>query len=238
MRIVLLSCYLFFCLAFMQVVQAQDPSIEVQAQPVGDSIVVTYVLSDSLPTRTFKVEAFAATATDTFRLDRISGDIGTRVGLGEHTFIWDALADLERFDGSFKIIMKATPRFLFLQPDKKEILKKGNALRFQWYGDNSTLDTLRVELYQFDKFISVIDTVAQVGDYAWKAPNNIEPGEGYRLRLIGTSISDLNDFSRPFTIKRKVNQKLWYYASGVGVLGGIAAFIFLRQALPDPLNPD
>ncbi|MEO0584594.1 MAG: hypothetical protein AAF135_20455, partial [Bacteroidota bacterium] len=79
MRIVLHSCYLFFCLAFMQVVQAQDPSIEVQAQPVGDSIVVTYVLSDSLPTRTFKVEAFAATATDTFRLDRISGDIGTRV---------------------------------------------------------------------------------------------------------------------------------------------------------------
>ncbi|MEL6134817.1 MAG: Ser-Thr-rich GPI-anchored membrane family protein [Bacteroidota bacterium] len=221
----------------MQFVLAQNIELAVQATLVGDSVSVTYTLSDSLPTRTFKVEALGVTANDTFLLDEVSGDIGERISQGEHTFLWDALADLERFDGTVKILVKATPRFLFLQPEKKEVIKRGNPIRFQWYGDNATLDTLRVELYQFDKFISVIDTVVQVGDYAWKTPNDIEPGEGYRIRLIGTPISDLNSYSRSFTIKRKVDPKVWYYAAGGGTLAGIAAFIFLRQALPEPLNP-
>ena len=103
------------------------------------------------------------------------------------------------------------------------------------------MDTLTLELYQFDKRVAVIGQAIEAPTYTWKVPANLPLGEGYRSKLLGTERSNLDNFSPSFSVIRKIPlYQLIVPAAIVAV--GLPTFLLLRRRpLPgapgDPDNP-
>lgn len=216
-------------LLFILDIQAQTVR-NVEASPITgtDFITIKYTLFDTLPNRLFRTSILARTEEGLFELSALSGTLGDSIPLGTHEVIWDAYKDWQRFSGDIRIQVQAIPMFRFEAPIKKVSVKRDEPITFAWYGDNSTLDELRIELYQYNKRLDTLDVISRLDQYTWKVPTTLKPGGGYRIRLVGTPLSSIDAYSREFVIARKIPLSYIYVGAGVlaaGVVYGITRII-------------
>ncbi|MEM6803189.1 MAG: hypothetical protein AAF696_17415 [Bacteroidota bacterium] len=206
-------------------------------EALGDSVIIRYDLQDESEERTYTVRIFALIDSDTLELTQIRGSgLGKEISPGSYELSWNALAELERFQGDLSFYITAVPSFFVDNPVEGQRVKLGAPITFQWFGGNSYLDSLTLELYQYDTPIDTIVVVGRTSQYTWKVPKNksIKPGEGYRMKFMGTPLTDIEGFSNNFVIKG--NTPLWAIIAPIGaVLAGTAAYlIWGRQPLPPP----
>lgn len=174
----------------------------VSAEPVGDSVKISYRLQDPAAGRTYKVAVLGIVGQDTLRLKNLIGSVGDSIRAGQHTVYWDYLPEMGRYKGAISFHVRALPDFYISAPDTGQVVKRGKPITLNWYGSNAQFDTLRLELYQYDRRITYIDKIGNATQYTWKIPANLPPDEGYRIKVIGSSQTGIEDFSNDFTIKR------------------------------------
>ena len=229
---VLLLCFLgSFCSSLL----AQELAITgIEAR--GDSVLIRYQLSDPNALRSYTVKMHAILNNDTIPLTKVSGRVGEFVIPGDYEVMWDPISELERFRGNVYFYATAIPSFFIDNPGDGESVKRGNPISFSWYGGNSTLDTLTLELYQYDARVIPVTVIAKGSQYTWKVPKEMVPGKGYRMKITGTDYTDIDAFSNYFEIKRKVPLAA-IIAPAVAVVGGaIALLILLDEPLPETPN--
>lgn len=205
---------------------------EVKAVGKKHLVEVSFQLNDAVADRWFRVEAYAIAGRDTIQMKSISGPntgIGDSIQVGTYGFLWDAGKDMGRYRGRLSFQIRALPLFYFQAPAKEGLtLKRDKAYTFRWYGGNSSLDTLTVELYQFDKRVAVLDKIVNSASYAWKVPVALPTGENYRIKLLGTEYTGLDAFSPPFTVKRKV-PLYQIIVPAAAVVTGVVTYLILRR---------
>lgn len=229
---------IFFALFFPALIHAQSVS-QVRAERVGrDSVRIFYSLQDPAEERTYRIDIFAITNTDTLRLTKVYGDIGDSIRVGDHSVVWNAIGESGRFRGPVIFRVRAIPSFLINDPTEGLTLKRGNPFTFSWYGGNSYLDDLSLVLYQYDNVLDTLKVVTETDKFTWQVPADIAPGKGYRVRIVGTDKTGINAFTNEFIIARKI--PLYYIiAPAAALVGGTAAFLILRRKeLPPPIDPD
>ncbi|RMG60464.1 MAG: hypothetical protein D6722_20890 [Bacteroidetes bacterium] len=211
-----------------------QPVQNVRAEALGDSVRITYRLNDADPDRLFTVAVAALRGSDTLLLERVKGGVGDSLRVGTHEIMWDARTEWERFRGPVRFLILATPAFGFIAPAKPVTLKRDKPYTFKWFGGNSTLDSLQLDLYQYDKLIGPVAQVGQKGQYTWKVPAGLKPGEGYRIKLTGTELSGLEAFSPDFAVIRKVPMYILIGAPAAFVTGLGTFLLLARRPLPGP----
>ncbi|MEZ4827507.1 MAG: Ser-Thr-rich GPI-anchored membrane family protein [Bacteroidia bacterium] len=184
------------------------------------------------------MDIFAITPKDTIRLTKVYGDIGDSISVGDHSVVWNAIGESGRFRGPVKFRVRAIPSFLINDPREDLTAKRGNPFTFSWYGGNSYLDDLSLVLYQYDNALDTIHVVTQADKYTWQVPDDLPPGKGYRVRIVGTGKTGIDVFTHDFIIARKI--PLYYIiAPAAALVGGTAAFLVLRRKeLPPPIDPE
>jgi len=176
---------------------------------------------------------------DTIALQQVSGTgLGELITPGSYEVSWNALAELTRLQADVNFYITAVPSFFVDNPVEGQKVVLGNPITFQWFGGNSYLDEMTLELYQYDTPIDTITTVSESSQYTWKVPKTVKPGAGYKMKFTGTSKTGIESFSNNFVIKR--NTPLWAILAPAGaIIAGTAAyFLFFREPLPPPLSPD
>lgn len=213
---------------------------DVSATPIPgtDKVTVGYTLADTLPSRLFRVTIVAATPEGLIPLTALEGTFGDSIPTGTHTATWDAYADWGRFDGEVRIQVQAVPMFRFELPRKRVSVKRDEPIYFAWYGDNSSLDELRVELYQYDKRVDTLTLLVNKANFTWQVPTDLKPGNGYRIRLVGTPLSGIDAYSREFTIQRKVPLAYLYAGGGVLAAGIVGLIVLLNERIDNPPDPN
>ncbi len=209
-------------------------SVKVKDQT--DSVEISYVLSDSLEGRSYQVKIFALTPTDTVELTKLKGGVGDQVAAGAYKVTWYARQEWERYRGPLKIEVRALPNFSFIEPRAVQEIRRGQGVAFRWYGENSTLDTLRIDLFHYNNHIDTLDYLNEASEFSWQVPNDLALGEGYRIRIVGLEKSNIEEFSKTFTVTRRIPLTAQITAGGVLVAGAIVAYIL--RWLPKPILAD
>ncbi|MCB0835766.1 MAG: Ser-Thr-rich GPI-anchored membrane family protein [Bacteroidia bacterium] len=237
MRLFLL--WLFLGLVSVQSFYAQNVSA-INVESVGDdSVRITYTLNDPSPERSYQVDIFAISRKDTFQLTTVSGQVGDSITAGTHSVVWDALAQLGRFRGPLAFRVRAIPSFLINDPSHSDLkLKRGTPYTFSWYGGNSHLDDLALVLYQYDNPIDTIKVVSQVNQYTWQIPQKLATGKGYRVKIAGTPMTNINEFTHSFSINRKVPLYYIIVPAATVVTGLVTYLIVRRKPLPEAPDPN
>lgn len=237
-RMRLASLLSFLLLLVFRTTQAQL-AVVVKTETEEDRVRITYEIQDSLTSRLYNIKLWGRSDSASFPLSKLEGEFGENITVGTHEVVWDALAELERYSGSLLIEVQALPQFLFLGPKMDQTVKRGNPITFSWYGDNSTLDQLKIELYRYDEVLDTLGTVSQQGSYTWQVPKDIKASGGYRIRLIGTSKSgNLTAFSPQVRVVEKVPVLYKYIGLGTIVTGAGFVVVQLLRALPPIFGPN
>ncbi len=228
---------LILILSFGTGVQAQI-KVVVQAKAQEDKVLIEYIIGDTISNRLYTVSLFALGDFGTFPLTKISGDYGKNITIGKHTVVWDALAEMSRFDGKMAIEVRTLPQFAFFTPQRDSRVKRGDPVTFSWFGENASEDELLIELYRYDELLDTLARVSNKTDYTWQVPNDIKPSGGYRIRLIGTEKSGLKAYSLPVTVDNRFPVAYKYAAGGVGLVGVGVLVLQLLRALPPIFGPN
>ena len=207
-----------------------------ESNVLPDSVVIRYQLIDSTEGRSFQVGLYAIREADTVALDQVEGAVGDSIQPGTYTLRWAAYREWSRYRGTVQFQVRALPNFSFLGPENGTTVRRAKGVEFAWYGQNSTLDSLRIDLFRYDEFQQTIARIRNRGDYAWRIPPKLPLGEGYRIRLIGLEPRTTYGFSPYFTVDNRY--PLWVkIAPPVVAATGYVLALVLRL-LPRPENLD
>ena len=209
---------------------------ELEAENLQDSVRISYLLSDTLTSSTYQVSLWAITATDTVQLEDLSGAWGDEVAPGRREIVWYAFREWGRYRGPLRFQVRATPNFRFLSPEELQMVRRGKGITFAWYGGNATLDTIELELYAFNERIETLARLDQAEEFIWQVPTNLPLGDGYRVKLTGLKRSDVEEFSQPFVVTRRIPLGIQIGGGAVVVAGAIVAYAL--RWLPEPFTAD
>ncbi|MBA3901523.1 MAG: hypothetical protein H0X62_15190 [Bacteroidetes bacterium] len=95
------------------------------------------------------------------------------------------------------------------QPKMGAVLDKGKTYQISWKTDKA--DKLRIDLYKFDKPVSIISvSEPNSGNYSWLVPHNLMPDTNYRLKISAVDNNQITSFSHYFEIRGDSTQKYIY----------------------------
>jgi len=203
-----------------------------RATNMQDSVRIQYVLEDTLAANSYAITFYAIVGADTIRLRDLKGAVGNDIQPGKHEVTWQAYKEWNRFRGNIRFLIRALPNFTFITPSDSIAVRRASGVQFSWYGANSTLDTLRVELYLYNELQDTLAFLNNTGEFAWKVPPKTPLGDGYRIRVIGLKKSPINEYSPYFTVLPRY--PLWTkIALGTAGVAGVVTYYLLR-ILPPP----
>ena len=188
-----------------------------RAELVGDSVRISYDLEDPSANRTYRVAVKGIMDNDTVALKELSGSLGDSIRAGSHEVWWDFVKEKGRYKGTVAFYVQALPDFYITAPDTGKVVKRGKPITFRWYGGNAQYDTLHLELYQYDKRLDSVAVVANATQYTWKVPTNLAPDAGYRIKVIGSDKTQIEDFSNEFAVKRQYPQYVIFVPAALAV---------------------
>ncbi|MFK7920753.1 MAG: Ser-Thr-rich GPI-anchored membrane family protein [Bacteroidia bacterium] len=212
---------------------AQEIS-NLRAESQGDSVRISYDLKDAFAARTYTVNVKGIIAEDTVALSALSGSLGDSIRAGSHEVWWNSVSDLGRYKGSVSFYIEALPDFYISAPDTGLVVKRGKPITFKWYGGNAQYDSLKLDLYQYDKFLYSIDVVKNGLQYTWKVPSNLAADAGYRFKITGSDQTDIEAYSAEFAVKRQYPPYLVYLPPILAAGGLIYGFAIRWGLLPRP----
>ncbi|WNJ19202.1 GPI anchored serine-threonine rich family protein [Pontibacter sp. G13] len=207
---------------------------EIEKMANGDSLRITYELISPLGDLGYEVTLFARLDTGLKQLTSLTGEFGEEIGPGVHEVVWNAKQELGRYRGKIALEVRALPNFYFITPESGQLFMQGKAYTISWYGKNSDKDALTMTLYRDDEPIDTIATVDASNSYTWRVPRGLDSGEGYRIRVSGTDLSNVDAYTSSFSIQNK--KYLKYIIPGAVVATGGVIWIILAQNLPKPFE--
>jgi len=222
-----------FGLLLSRLGQAQEIT-NLRAENQGDSIRISYDLDDPFAARTYTVNIQGIFAEDTVALSALTGSLGDSIRAGSHEVWWNPVSDLGRFKGSVSFYIEALPDFYISAPDTGMTVKRGKPITFKWYGGNAQTDSLKLDLYQYDKFLYSVDVVNNGLQYTWKVPSNLAADDGYRFKISGSDQTDIEAYSAEFSIKRQYPPYMIYLPPILAAGGIIYGFAVRWGLLPRP----
>jgi hypothetical protein len=124
----------------------------------------------------------------------------------------------------------AAPYVSITAPNGGEMWPRGYQYFVRWFG-NST-DRVRIDLFKgAARFLTIKDSVVNIGSFAWSIPSSITPDTVYKIRI--TSIAD----STVFAMSRRNFSIASASAGGVDDHDLLPADFGLDQNYPNPFNP-
>lgn len=195
---------------------------------------IVYSISDSLEGFRYHVELFAVAGTDTFSLAGSPGYPKDSLEAGSYRMRWDATRALERYRGRMQIIVTARPGFRVTSPFELSY-KHGQEIRLRWYGGNAVNEQFSLVLLQQNQPIDTTEVLFGVLSASFSVTEDIRPGEGYSLRMIGKTTGIVYD-SPPFTVV-KVKEKKWAWVAIPAALITAGAVYLLLNGPIDPPEP-
>ncbi len=192
----------------------------------GKLIEIFYNLEDrALEDRYYIVTLYGVFDNTKKQLTNVSGDVGDSVRVGNNKIVWDAAEEYPRLRGDVYFEVRVVRAFDMLKPEEGTVLKRGNEFTFEWFGEGSNSDSLLLELYQNKVLIATLDTVYGETHYLWKVPIRNPVGEGFQLKITGTEATNIEAFSKEFTIKRRIPLAVQLSGLGIAVIAGTLALI-------------
>ncbi|RMG25245.1 MAG: hypothetical protein D6730_11235 [Bacteroidetes bacterium] len=221
---------LFFTSSLLPAQEVTDVSTRID----GEYVTIFYTLTDNeqMAGRLYVVELYAIiNQTDTVKLTKVEGDVG-EVQAGENYIQWNVKEEFERFRGSLSFEVRATPVFVITRPAEGSKFNRGGSYFLKWYGGGSHNDSLVLELYRNDEFVAVIDTVADEDKVLWHISPKLKVGKGYRIRIVGTDKTHIDEFSSEFVIRRKI--PFWAQLLPFVAASGVGVYYLIRNPGPKP----
>lgn len=209
---------------------------------VGEKIEISYHLSGQ-SSDCYKVQLFNSLDNYTKHMKLVSGDVGEEIIPGKNKkIVWEAKKELGEFKGGLALKLKTEfiPFITFSIPSgEKFIMGKENSIT--WQGD---VYPLTLDLYQNNKKIDEIATIASGEQYSWSIPKkSFEKGSSYTIK--GTA-KGRSATSKPFTLKNKIPIYIW----AIPIVIGASVFAILsggsdgggenptNSTIPEPIGPD
>ncbi len=213
-----------------------------QAEAIGDYVVVYYDLEGTLEGQWFKVELYSSHNQFSEPLHQVRGDAGSGVTAGKRKKIeWGAQKELGNYKGELIFEIKAQLVFspIVLQhPQARDKYRRSKSYLLNWKGGVAG-EKLRLELLREGTSTKLIAEVPNTGSYTWQIPGGMPVGNNYRLR-ISSLTGQAVQTSEPFTIKRRVPNGLKFIP--LGLVAGAGLVILGRNSggggeapVPDPL---
>ncbi len=185
----------------------------------GDKVIVHYALTDANPERQYLVNLFTSKDNFTTPLTRVTGDVGTEVKPGpDKKIVWDITKELGAYKGSLSFELRGrifVPFVKLSEFDEAKVFKRGKNYPVTWTSGNLS-GQVNIELFNNkQERIMGENNLPNSGKYDFMIPSSTKPGSNYRLKF--TNTKNVNDvaYSKPFTIKPKIQFLL--------KVGGIAA---------------
>ncbi len=169
---------------------------------------IVYSISDSLEGFRFHVDLFAIAGNDTLSLAGSPGYPTDSLEAGSYRMRWDAAQALGRYRGSLQVLVTARPGFRVTSPPELSY-RHGQELKLRWYGGNAMNEQFSVVLFQGNQPVDTTELLFGVLSGTFPITENIKPGEGYSLRMIGKTSGIVYD-SPPFSVTR-VRKKKWVW---------------------------
>lgn len=229
------SLLLFLCCWFgLPWLPAQSLRI-LETQVLTDTVAIRYQLLDSTAGRSYRVSLAAIRDQDTVPLMRVQGAVGDTIRAGQHELRWPAYQEWDRYRGRVRFLVQATPNFAYQAPVDSAVVRRAKGIEFAWYGQNSSVDSLRLDLYRYEEFVQTIARVKGRADYAWRVPPKMPLGEGYRLKLYNLDQRTQYGYGPYFTIDNRYPLWMKIVPPAVATVGVITYLIL--SILPDPPGP-
>jgi hypothetical protein len=93
-----------------------------------------------------------------------------------------------------------------LYPNGGETLFTRSTIRIQWTPVNPEMRIVILLFREGAQAAIIADDIPGSGSFAWKIPDQIQPGNRYRIRIRALSNLSVNDFSdRDFSIQKREN---------------------------------
>lgn len=220
---------------------------DVRAQATGNLITISYDLAGTILGQLYEVAIYSSHDGMSKPLQHVRGDIGASLTPGRGKRIeWGVKKELGDFDGDITFEIRARLMFSpirFTTPTRNVTYKRGNTYKIDWLGAVAD-ENMKIELYNDTTKRFDITQVQNRYRHQWTLPENMEPDKNYRLKISSVNKPDNFAWSSNFTVRRKV--PLGMKLVPLGVVGGVAAFLFLNDggaggAAADgdlPLPPD
>lgn len=222
----------------------------VQANVIGDKVIVSYDIAAAAEGQKFKVSLYASHDGYTSPLNLITGDAGLHnellAGYGKR-IEWNAKSELKEFDGEITFEIRAqvlAAPLRVIGPAIGARHKRGKSMDIQWKG-GMPADLVKLELLKGGSVVSQIGEISNTTSYTWTIPKKITSGADYQVKLTASGTVVTSDI---FKIKKRT--PLIVKALPVFAAGAIA-FVILsngggpgsedpveRNELPSPPEPE
>ena len=237
----------FILLLIVLPILASAQSLEVKRLELqGGNVIIYYALLDTIPGRTYTVNAYASRDNYINPLVQLTGDHGLQVKPGkEHKLTWNAKQELgETYQGQVSIDLRARAYVPFILFDNFSAIKRGKHKEVTWRG-GTPQNILNFELYnKKGEKVAVIPNVPNAGHTSLLIPNDVKTGKGYTFKIVDSKNKDQVVITESFAIKRKVPIPL--VVAGLAAIGGGVALLGSGggdngppsvPAIVDPTNP-
>ena len=186
---------------------------------VNDQVFIYYDLVGDNVIQTFEVKLFGKINNYSQRLFRASGDVGTNIKAGKNKkILWNnkielTSYDIEEINFDIKVTIFKTP-ISIKKPKEETVYTRRTNNQIEWLGGENN-ETFKLELYQDGFKLSTIGNISNKGQFNWRIPTSIKPGNNYQVKITSDNNPENSKLSQAFTIKRKIPMV-------VKVLGGAA----------------
>lgn len=202
-------------------------------------IKIGYTLSGQSTDR-YEVTLFSSVDNFETPLTLVEGDVGKDIVPGdEKTITWDARNELGEFKGNLSLKLKTRfIPFMVFDIELGETFRRGKSQDISWQPD-STLQNIKLELYQSDLKVQDIEVVKFGNIYTWNLPKILNLGLNYKIKGLGEN--GRFAYSEPFMVKRKIPLLFWILPAGAV----ITTVLILTSTdstegdnwIPEPIGP-
>jgi hypothetical protein len=219
-----LPAFLLLCILSINV-KAQEVKItQVELQANGD-VAVSYKLSDERPDKKYSLYLYTSGDNYIQPLEKVTGDVGVNLTLGEKKLIWHAKEELgASFKGGVSLELKGNTYVPFIALDGFEdykVLKRGKEYDVTWTGGRGD-NVLVFELYKGDNKVKVFEERPNVGNTVIVIPKDVKPGR-YKFKISDNRNKDEVVYTMDFRVKRKI--PLAFDIGVVALVGGAIVYL-------------
>lgn len=200
-----LSASLLLCVLSFAANAQEVKIMQVELQANGD-VAVSYKLTDERPDKKYSLYLYASTDNYIQPLQKVSGDVGVNLALGDKKLIWHAKEELGvLFKGGVSLELKGNTYVPFITLDgfdDYKVLKRGKEYDVTWTGGRGD-NVLVFELYQGENKVKVFEERPNVGNTTIVVPKDVKPGR-YKFKISDNRNKDEVVYTMDFRVKRKI----------------------------------
>lgn len=198
---------------------------------IGNEVEILYDLLDNDVTHKFQLSLYSSKDNFILPLQEVEGDIGVDISVGGNKrIVWHPTIEFgENFKGDVSLELKGKLYIPFVTLndfDKVSSMKRDRPYTLTWAAGRGS-NVLTWDLYNSkSERVHTYTNIANVGEYEFVIPKDINPGKGYTLKITDQNNKEDIVISPDFEIKRRIPL---YAQSIVGALAGGIIFYLVNN---------